>query len=160
MNILVMKTAGALLLFVSALLTSRRYAEGERGRLRDLESLMEFVRYVRTQIDCFLLPIDQITRDYKPREVSELTAILQKFPFPESIEKLRAHIHQEEYGVLETFANSLGRGYRDEQIKLCTLCLDGLEEIRTRQKKDIQSKIKMVRSFCLLGSLMVILLFL
>lgn len=160
MNILLMKTAGALFLFVSAVLMSRRYAETERGRVRNLESLMEFVRHVRTQIDCFLLPIDQITREYKPRETSELTAILQKFSFPESIDKLRPHLHQEEYGILETFANSLGRGYRDEQLKLCTLCLEGLEEICTRQKKDIQSKIKMVRSFCLLGSLMIILLFL
>lgn len=154
-----MKTAGSLFLFISSLMMSYRYSDSQKSRLKNLEYLIGLVRYIRTQIDCFMLPVDKIISDYTSDDNSQIASELKKSSFPKSAENLKNILGIEEYEVILNLSKSLGRGYRDEQLKLCEICIDSLDSIHEKHKADMQSKIKTYRAFCLLGSVMIIILF-
>jgi stage III sporulation protein AB len=141
---------------------SYRYSDAQKKRLKNLDSLIDLVRYIRTQIDCFMLPVDKIILDYTAGDnsSSDIASELKKDSFAKSAEKLKDIIGGEEYEAIASLSKSLGKGYRDEQLKLCGICLDSLESIYQKHKSDMQGKIKTYRAFCLLGSIMIIILFL
>lgn len=126
----------------------------------NLEHLINLVRYIKTQIDCFMLPVDKIISDYTANNDSQISSELKKSSFPKSAENLKSIVGDEEYEAFLYLAKSLGRGYRDEQLKLCDICTKSLESVLEKQKSDMQPKIKTHRAFCLLGSVMIIILFL
>ena len=107
-----------------------------------------------------MLPVDKIIKEYKEDDdAPEIIAELKKSRFSESVKNLKPLIGSDEYEALYLCSKSLGIGYKDEQIKLCTICLDTLQSVREKWKTEMNGKIKMYRAFCLLGSVMAIILF-
>jgi Stage III sporulation protein AB (spore_III_AB). len=161
MTAVIMKTSGAFLLFLSSLILSRRYSDRQRERLQNLEALIDLVRHIRTQIDCFMLPADRVIKEYRENDsdIPYIISELKKMRFPDSLQNLRHLLGGEEYEALRVFSHSLGLGYKEEQIKLCTICIDTLSVISEKWKAEMSGKIKMYRAFCLLGSVMAIILF-
>lgn len=138
---------------------SYRYSDSQKSRLKNLEVLIDLVRYIQTQIDCFMLPVDKIILEYTSANNSQISEALKKSKLSESCENLKPIIDKEEYEAFLSLSKSLGRGYRDEQIKLCEICLNSLKDIYEKHKSDMQSKIKTNRAFYLLGSVMIVILF-
>lgn len=101
----------------------------ERRRLRVSDGWIELIRTVRTQIDCYLLPLDDILSGVciegaTPSE-SSATQKLQ------AVLRLGApYLSPEQYRVISELVQRLGQGYREEQLRLCDAALERLCPLR------------------------------
>lgn len=106
----------------------RRDAE----RLALIDGFLRLIAFARSEVDCFLTPQGRIlekcgaemlsacgwTEAEPPRNLSAVVA------------GARAGLDHEAYRLLLPFAASFGRGFREEQLKMCDSCLSALGDIR------------------------------
>lgn len=131
-----------------------------RERVRRIDGLIALVRYFKTEIECFALPIPRIlercpaellkgcgyNRDSAPACMSEL---------------LRGTaVDRSARESFESFCQELGRGYREEQLAICEGCIKALEERRRQLSSSLASRIKINSALCLGGALAAVILFL
>lgn len=133
---------GALILAVGVWIAVRT-ARYERRRLTTLDAWIELILYIRTQIDCYLTPLDNILAaaphrltDRLGRGEKDLNALLSRS---------RPDLDDRAYEQIEMLLCELGTSYREEQVKLCDYRLALLRDLRgglaaelpARQKRGV-----------------------
>lgn len=142
---MLIKLSGVFLLLSAGGGFSLLLAKEERRRVSILSSFVELLSYVRSQIDCFLLPVGEILQgsdpslwapfglSSPPSDPSALTDLLTL-----SAPRLPA----DAYRVLLSFLRELGSSYRDQQLRSCDLALDSLRSILSRERSALPSRIR------------------
>ncbi len=138
------KVLGALFLVLSASSAAVVINRGYDLEIRTIEGYIELIRYIRTQIDLYALPIDEILKRCddelilrcggdafeRARDISELF----------SGASVRDKAAQKE---IEEFCSDFGRNYREEQLKRCDASISALDARREALRGDVQNKKKM-----------------
>lgn len=130
-----------------------------RARLAQLEGFIALVRYLRTQIDCFSMPIPSALSRC-PKGVLERCGVRCS----ENFKTVRALLDEcdiatEELGeLMYGFVSDVGRGYRQEQLALCDRTLERLEEHREALAARLPAKQKLNGTLCVCSSLAVVIL--
>mgnify|MGYP003319788150 CR=1 FL=1 len=154
------RLAGALLVFFSGAVLAYFLNGKARAALTQVEGFMELVRRLRTEIDCFSMPIPLALAGC-PDEV------FKKCGFDDSRECIRTLddllggceiFLPEAAELMEGFAARLGRGYKHEQLALCDGTLARLEDIRLSLASELPAKQKINGTLCLCGALAVVIL--
>lgn len=114
----------------------RSICQREERRLRQVDGLIDLVGYIRDMIDRYLMPIDRILKECD-RE------LLSVCGFSGEGEKLCEMVDGAVFfdenirGEMRSFAEELGRGWRESQLKLCDRCLSVLGRERDRLSADL-----------------------
>ena len=151
---------GAIVIAWCGVESARRLNRGVQDDIRVIDAYLSLLRYIRTQIDCYALPIGEIfekcdgvvlsncgwKREGAPREFKEL------FLCSDVRDKTTANIISE-------FCTDFGRNYRDEELKRCEGCIESLEAERTRLVSEMPNRKKLNLTLCLSASLALIILF-
>ena len=160
-DVTVLKILGVGAIALSGLMGAYFLNSDARERVRRIDALIALVRYFKTEIECFALPIPKIL-ERCPRELllrcgycrgdtpSDMSELLEGTVFSDG----RA---QES---IESLCLGLGRGYREEQLALCGSCIQTLEERRQQLSSSLAARIKMNSALCLGGALAAVILFL
>lgn len=99
----------------------------ERRRLRVLDEWIDLIRYIRSQIDCYLTPLSTILDDALHESApTDLSALLSS---------TAPYLDGEAKRLLVTFTRDIGGGYREEQLKDCDFCI---AELRRRREKNAE----------------------
>ena len=69
---MILKSAGAILLFALTLYISVQYTVMERRRLLQNEGLLLLLRHIRTQISCFSSPLPEIYASFENRALADI----------------------------------------------------------------------------------------
>lgn len=125
----------------------------ERRRLEVLDAWIDLIAYVRSRIDCFLMPQDAILAScdrglilrcggtFPCTDFSALARAAVKYLTPESRRQIGA------------FADGIGSGYREEQVRACDYYIDALREIRKKQAEALPARIRVRVALCLTAAL-------
>lgn len=127
--------------------------------IRTVEGYIELIRYIRTQVDIYALPIDEILKrcdrelilrcggdgDERAKDLSELFLTA-------SIKDKAA------YKELLDFCTDFGRNYREEQLKRCDASISVLESRRDVLRGELQNKRKLNYTLFLSAAAAVIIL--
>lgn len=154
-----LKILGAMLIACSGLLLSRSLNGSERRRLAEIEGIIAFLRFMRTNIDAYSMPLSEIlsrcpreiyadcgySRDGAPTTVGEL------FENCAVSDAIAAQVFRE-------FAAEVGKGYRCEQLALLSRTLDALEERRRALSSALPSRMRVNAAVCISVSLSVVIL--
>lgn len=151
--------AGAVVIFMCGIELSRRLNEKISKDHQRIEKYILLLRYVRSQIDCFALPIGDILG----RADSALLAGCgwEKEEPPSSVEDMlgEASVEDEDaLGILLEFCKDFGKSYLDEQIRRCDHYISLLDERRNSLAKDLPRKKKLNSTLCISGAVAVIIL--
>lgn len=143
------KLIGCVLILASGTgfaLTASRY---EKRRLSVLEAWIDLIFYIRTQIDCYLMPIGEIlqTADRTllrgcmggPNEV-ELSVLLKRSAI---------YLGEEANRLLNSFVKEIGSSYREEQVKRCDYYLTALRGIREKQLEELPARVRVCTAISL-----------
>ena len=125
----------------------------ERRKLSVLDGWIALILYIRGQIDCYLMPLDEIfayadlpllTACMGTRQERSPTALLQRSsPF----------LDPESKRLLESFAREIGSSYREEQIKRCDYYLQILQKNRDQLASQLPARIRVSATLCICGAL-------
>ena len=161
---MILKTAGAVLLFAVTLYISLQYTVMERRRLLQAEGFLLLLRHIRTQIACFSDPLPEIYASFENRALSDagfLTAVREEgMAAALSTCRDRLYLTEEETRSLSVFAEELGKSYRSEQISLCDSYIAEWERGYDDGKKEMPRRARLGRSLLLTGGLMAVIVLL
>jgi len=94
----------------------------ERRRCRQAEGFLALVSLLRSQIDCFSIPIGGILKKCDPRILRDcgLDDGEDLTDMPSLLSACHLLLPEEECALLADFARQLGGGYREEQLRSCS----------------------------------------
>ena len=155
------KVFGILLLLLSALFGALFSVSKERKRIEFLRSFAELLGEIYRQIEMLDLPLDEILL----RTPEKLTAICknavgEKLTL-ESVALAAADmLDKKETELINGFVSDIGRGYREEQLRICRYYTASLGDILSERERDYPKKRKLAftLSFCLALGLIILLI--
>ena len=154
-----LKVLGCAVLFFCGVLISEEIKKHAAIKLERLEALLELVRTIQLQIDCYALPIPEIIhrldRDLLNRckvnrpEINTLKELYQE---------LKLSSESPEGAIMAELCNNIGYGYRDSEVKLCERCINGLQDVRDEYKSELpkQNKLSATLCYCVTGIIIMI----
>ena len=154
-----LRIAGAAVVVVSGVYAAALFNSGTRQTLRQTEAFISLLRFIRSQIECFALPL--------PRALARCPAELLRGcgydsdEAPSSAEQLMRGCNISDDNVrrgLERFFSEVGRGYRKEQLSLCDYCISLLEERRAYMSSQLPMKMKVNSALSVAGAVAVVIL--
>ncbi len=131
-----------------------------RSALVQAEAAVALARYLRSQIECFMLPLTKAL-ERCPREIYDALGYFAEQP-PQSLRLLadNGYITDKDIKkILISLGDSLGLGYREQQISLCDHAIGLLETRRQTLAAQLPSKQRLNASLCLSGALAAVILF-
>ena len=157
---MIIKLIGAAMVLASCLATARTITSFEKTKCEQIDSFIALIKYIRNRIDCYSIPMDKIFAEC-PAELLETLGGRTDSPcFEELLRRKSILVDGEGRHILEEFSESLGKNYRDRQIKLCDSAISSLEAVRAAESKNYTSKRKTVNALCIVAGGMVIILLL
>ena len=149
---------GCAAVMLSCALAVSHISSVEKIKINKTETFISLIKRIRHEISCHSTPVEKILSSSKDILVSlginkEITDFSQLISECEGIcdncEK-----------VLKGFSASLGKGYREEEIKTCDAALSELENIRKKLAESYPVKRKTTAAVCFAagGALLIALL--
>ena len=156
---MIMKLVGSVMVLISCLATSRIISALEHEKNERLDSFITLIRYIRNKIDCYSVPIDKILADCPEEIIDPLGGKETGMTFEDILHRKNNLIGDDSRRILEEFSKTLGKNYRERQLKLCDGAISALEVIRDTEVKKYSAKKKTVNALCFaVGGLIIILL--
>ena len=161
------KIIGSSSILLSAFIFCVQSQKFEREKIKQAESFILLIKFIKKQIDCFCLPLyeiiaradTQILKDCGFR-YSKVTNMPPDSSFEWFIENCCFYIDKEATDLIEKFSSELGRSYRDDQLKSCDYYISGLVEYKEKLIAELPRKRKLRCTMCVGASLSFILLML
>ncbi len=149
---MIFKLFGGFLILTAGGLGAWNLVKLERRKLLVLDAWIDLIFYIRTQIDCYLMPIGEILQSAEPallrscmgdKAVTSLAALLKC-----------AHLYldPEAHRLLASFVREIGGSYREEQVKLCDYYIESLRRIREKQMEALPAKTRVSATLCICAS--------
>ena len=155
---MILKIIGAMMIAASCAASSVTLISHERKKLCQSDSFIALIKYIRNQIDCYSMPIDRIFLECPGEILDELGGKEDKMTFSGLLSRESVEVDGETSRILSEFASSLGKNYRDRQVRLCDAAISELERVRGIAQKDFSVKKKTIGAMCtVLGGLVIIL---
>ncbi len=154
------RAAGALLLLAASICFGAANIRAERKRRRELDALLALVRHIRENIEHLARPLHEIYALFDDPALASpgFLTRLRASGFPAALAETELSIGGAERAVLVPFADSLGRGYREEQIALCRYTEEKLSELAESLAKSALDRERLWRALPTLAALSLILL--
>lgn len=127
--------------------------------LIQIEGFIGWIRFIRTQIECFSMPLPEILRTC-PSEIKHRCGYTDSF-FCENVSEFinMCRIRDAETKrQLERFCAGIGKGYREEQTAFCDYYIELLEERRKAVGEQLPQRKKLNSVLCLSGALAIVIL--
>ena len=154
-----LRLIGAAAVVLSGISAACLFNSGTKQTLKQTESFISLLRFLRSQIECFSLPL--------PSALSRCpTEILRGCGYCESESPSSARQLMEGCCIyddrvrrsMERFFAEVGRGYREEQLSLCDYCISQVEERRANLTSQLPVKMKVNSALSLAGAAAVVVL--
>ena len=157
----IFRIVGAILVAVSGFLGAYILNSRAKSAIAQIDGLIMLVRHIKNEIECFCVPIPTAFARCSCEIYERCGLRGEGAPTDaDSFFAACAITDSQAKEQMRRFWGSLGRGYRDEQVSLCDLCVSALEARRRELVSQLPSKIKVNSSLCVCSSLLVVILLL
>ena len=102
------KILGAALMLLSCIAISRLLISYERTKIRQIDSFIALIRYIRNQIDCYSIPMDKIFAECSSEMFFDIGGKSADISFAKLLEREEIVIDGEGRRILSEFSESLG----------------------------------------------------
>lgn len=135
-----LKLLGALVILSTGGVCAFCSVRYERRRLRVLDGWIDMILYIRSQIDCYLTPLQEILDGFVPAHApTDLSVLLRASRF---------YLDEDTLSRLESFTKEIGGGYREEQLRHCDFCIAELRRKRERIAAELPVRQRMAVTLC------------
>ena len=146
------KLLGVLLLLGAGTLTALSLSHYERKRVSVLNGWLDLIFYIRTQIDCYLTPVEQIFAQAPPALLQACMGNGYTKNPSELLRHSRLYLDRGSVELLDSFAREIGCCYREEQVKRCDYYLSALRAQRDKQTAELPARLRARSAMCVCGA--------
>ncbi len=160
-QILLYKWLGTAFLLLAGGYLSVFFNRMERKRLMVLDGYISLIRYIKGQIDCFAMPVEDIMATADPLLLSACMGegnahvgygtqpdMRVWLALPEMIGESHVYLEPESERLLKLFACELGQTYRAEQVMRCDYYIQALGEERRKLADTAPLRVRMNSVLC------------
>ena len=150
------KAVGVALIFLGGFFISGRMNKRAESELRLTDSWISLMRYIKGQVECFGMPLENILSKCDRMLLYELG--YKKESAPKDFSELISGCDmpdEETAGIISEYAKEFGKYYREEQLKRCNYFLSALEEKRKQNSEKLPQKKRLNTTLWIAGSLAV-----
>lgn len=137
------KILGCILILSASVCACVFYENTEKAKINATKEMIEFIRYIRSQIEYFLTPLNKIYSSYEHK--SPITERLSK----EGPEFTKDFLEKGDFAAINELFGELGKGPKSEQLSLCSYTAEVLERSYEKKKTELPNKIKAFRAIAL-----------
>lgn len=123
--------------------------------LSQTEAFISLVRFLRSEIECFSMPLPRVIERCPQDTLAELGAPPSCADLYELVSLCDVSDRQTAE-IMRRFAGEVGKGYREEQLLLCDYYLSLLEERRGALASALPQRRRMNTALCVAGALAVV----
>lgn len=153
------KMIGAALVVLGGAASAYILNSRAKGTLMHVEGMISLLRYIKTQIDCYSMPIEKILSSCN--EEIFLKCGYSVGGKPKDLECFLSGCTSAEpaiYKSMRGFADEFGKSYRAEQVKLCDRYIDEFSILKSDLSERLPIRRKLNSTLCLSGSAAIIIL--
>ena len=150
------------LLILSAISLSVSLIRRANQRLSELEELCRLISHIRNNIEAFMMPLSDIFRSFEPHQdaVKEFLSMAEHNGFQYAADHAQLSVGGEGKRILGEFAEKIGAGYREDELRLCTYTLNMMNELLNAEKDEHSKRLKLYKTLPVMSALSVALLLL
>ena len=144
-----LKLLGGLILLCAGGQTAWNLRTYEKRRVSVLDGWLDLLFYIRTSIDCYLTPVEDIFAEADP---TLLRACMGDGTVKSPTDLLSCslpYLDEEAKRLLESFSREIGNCYREEQVKRCDYYLSALRAIREKKTAELPARLRVRSALCL-----------
>lgn len=154
---MMIKASGALMIIFASVFVSSDLIKREKRRIECVEGFLSLVLYINNSIECYSMPVKKILSHCDPSIMKKLGLDPTVSDFGQMISSCEVFLSDDSLKTLREFSSTLGKSYRDVQIRTCSKTIAELEGQRNALKAAYPSKRKTVIAICAaLGGMAVI----
>ena len=146
---MIYKLVGSALILGASGMMSGMLISREKAKIVRLDTYIELISFVRNRIDLYSEPVGKILSGCRTSIISRLSVDGSPQSFRELIKNETDCIDEISRKILDDFADSLGKSYRETQIKLCDKTLGELEKHKKTLEAAYISRKKTIIALCL-----------
>ena len=153
------KIIGVTILLVAGGYVSLGISGVEKRRMGVLDGYISLLFYIKGQIGCYAMPMEQIMAHAdpallaaclgQPTRVGEEAVLISAPTLDGMIRDSRAYLEPESERLLTTFSSELGKTFREEQLLRCDYYIEALGEERKKLAESLPGRIRMNSVLCL-----------
>lgn len=155
------RIVGALMLAVSGFGSAFMMNSKLSAALKQTEALVAFIRFVRSQVECFGMPAADIIATCDPMLIEACG--FSGGELPSTMSELARCLEvsdAESAALMRSFCDGFGRGYIEDQIKECEYYTELLRERRQALADALPLKRRVNSTLCISSALAAIILLL
>lgn len=150
------KALGVLLVFLGGFFISVRMNKRAENELRLTDSWISLMRYIKGQVECFGMPVENIFSKCDKGILFDLG--YEKPSAPKDFSELIAECDmpdEEAATIIYDYTKEFGKFYREEQLKRCDYYISALEEKRKLENEKLPQRKRLNTTLWIAGSLAV-----
>jgi hypothetical protein len=146
---MILKLCGCLFVLTSGTFGAFSLVKYQKTKLRVLDAWIDLIFFIRTQIDCYLMPIGDILSGgdralfeacMSPSNAADLPAILNASGI---------YLDGDGKRLIENFVREIGSGYREEQLKRCDFFISSLRNEREKIAAALPMRVRLCATLCI-----------
>ena len=145
---MLVKAGGALMIVLASVLVSADLITRERRRIECVEGFFLLVSHIKERIECYSMPIKKILSECDPSILQRLGKEGDVSDFVSLVSECEELLSEDTLKTLREFSSTLGKSYRDIQIRICAKTVSELEGQRNALKAAYPSKKKTLIAIC------------
>ena len=160
MNIInTVKITGTVLVVLGGAILAYMLNSKAKCTLTRTEGFISLLRYIKTQVDCYSMPLSRILENCNDSIYSDCGYVGEKKPndLSELISGCPS-LDGRALKIMSEFSEEFGKSYRGEQVKLCDRCIDELAILRTEVSEGLPLRRKLNSTLCMSGAMAIVIL--
>ena len=160
MTQIIVKLIGAATLLVTSVYYGQVKITAERVRITKLSALADMVKFIGEKIEHFSTPLPEILSEYSNSYLDRIGYLesVRSHGLNKTVSDLELSEADTEYILVMQFADSIGKGYKDEEVSLCKYTHMKLAECEVKLSSALKDKEKLYRTIPPMLALSVILI--
>ena len=160
-GLIAFKLLGSALIIASGIFFSRRLIDRDSIGISRLHSLEELIKAIKSRIENFCMPTDEILADIPP-ELFLGCGYFAAEP-PKSVDELILQnpfsSDGEAGAIFEKFFSSLGTSYKDEELARCRIACEDIDAMIKRRQSEHGKRQKTIPMLNLCISVVAVIIF-
>lgn len=137
------KLLGGGLIVLAGGIVAHQTVKREKKRLSVLDGWLDLLLYIRGQIDCYLMPLDEILAAADKTLLVRAGAVRATDSLRAIYASALPYLDAESGRLIASLIRELGTSYREEQVKRCDYYLGALQKQREKLAAELPARVKM-----------------
>ena len=145
----IFKLLGCLMILSAGGLAAISAVKYERRRLTVLDGWIDLIFHIRSQIDCYLMPLNDILAGTDRDLLRACMGNGHCIDLDTLLKNSQFYLGNEARRLLSAFVREIGSSYREEQVKRCDYYMTALRGLREKQMQEFPAKTRVCVALCL-----------